>query len=449
MIVTKKAISRRTILKGIGTTIALPFLDGMVPAFAATPKLPTRFGAIYAPCGMIMEQFWPATEGKAFPMSPILSPLTPFRQQLLVLGGLGNKEADSRNGEGTGDHARAGGAFLTSAHARKTDGPDMRLGTSVDQLIAQELGTRTPFPSFELTLSDSQSGSCDAGYACAYERTIAWKSPTTPVPMQNDPRVVFERMFGDVDSLDAATRRNYLRRNRSILDSVREEANRFKAQLGTSDGSKVADYLEAVRDIERRIQNTESRSADALEMPEIERPRGGIPGQYDEYAKLMFDLQAIALQTDMTRVFTFMMMHEGNDRPYPEIGVPDAHHPLTHAGTDREAIKKVAKINAYHVEMFAHFLEKLRATPDGDGTLLDHSLILYGSGMSHGNTHSHHDLPLILVGGGSGQVKTGQYVRFPNGTPMSNLHVTLLNAVGVPVEQFADSRGQLEGLTGI
>ncbi len=452
MIVTKKFIPRRTILRGTGAALALPLLDAMVPALAAArntaAKPVLRFGSVYAPCGMIMRDFWPATEGAAFEFTPILSPLEPLRNHLVILGGLGNKEANARDGEGTGDHARAGAAFLTSAHAKKTDGPDMRLGTSIDQIIAQKFAQDTQLPSLELTLSfKNMVGGCDIGFACPYNRTISWRTPTTPVPMENEPGVIFERLFGDVDSTDSKTRLARMQENRSILDSVGQEVASFAGRLGSGDRTKLTEYIEAIRDVERRIQKAEEQSD--RELPLVERPTGGIPARFDDYAKLMFDLQLLALQTDLTRVFTFMLMHEGNDRPYPEIGVPDGHHPLTHNGTDAEALAKVTRINTFHTQIFAYFLEKLRSTPDGDGSLLDHSIMLYGSGISNGNTHSHDDLPIVLAGGGGGQIKGGRYIRYPYETPMANLHMTILDKLGVPVETFADSNGRLEGLSGV
>jgi uncharacterized protein DUF1552 len=449
VIITKKAIPRRTVLRGIGATLALPLLDGMVPAFAAirntAAKPALRFGTVYAPTGMIMKFYRPATEGAGFEITRILEPLKPFRDNLLVVGGLCNPIANPRPGEGTGDHSRAGSAFLTSAHAKKTEGADMELGTSIDQYLAKEFGKYTQLPSLELSLSfNNMVGGCDPGYACPYTRTISWSSPNTPVPMETDPRVVFERLFGDVNSTDPAQRLARMQQQRSLLDSVTEEVTRLRKKLGPGDRTKLTEYLESIRDIERRIELAEEQND--RELPTVDQPTGGIPRRYDEHAKVMFDLQALALQSDLTRAFTFMFNHDGSDRAYPEIGVSDAHHPLTHNVIDPTAVEKVTKINVFMMNLFAQFVEKLRSTPDGDGTLLDHSILLYGSGLSNANVHSHDDLPILLVGNGGGRIKGGRYVRYEN-VRLANLHASLLNTLGVPVTQFGDSTGLLEGLS--
>ena len=447
MIVTKKAIPRRTVLRGLGASLALPLLDGMVSAFAAvrhTAARPAvRFGVVYAPTGMIMKHWRPATTGANFEITRIMEPLRPFKDRMVVLGGLCNPIADPRPGEGTGDHSRAAAAFLTSAHAKKTDGADMELGTSVDQIVADELGRHTQLRSLELTLgSNVQVGGCDPGYACPYSRTIAWRTPKTPLQMETDPRVVFERLFGDMTSTDPAVRRARIDRQRSVLDSVTDEVARFQKGLGSDDRAKLHEYLTSVRDIELRIQNAEEQID--RELPLVERPSGGIPARYDEHARLLFGLQALALQSDLTRVFTFMLNHEGSDRPYPEIGISDAHHPLTH-NSDPEPVEKVTKINVLMTTLFAEFVERLRSTPDGDGSLLDHSIVLYGSGLSNANVHSHEDLPVALLGGGAGQLKGGRHIRYPN-VPIANLHVTLMTKLGLPMERFADSTGELQGV---
>ena len=450
MIVTKKAIPRRTILRGLGASLALPLLDGMVPAFAAirntAAKPVLRFGTVYAPTGMIMKHWRPTAVGADFDLPRILEPVKPFKDRMLVLGGLCNPIADPRPGEGTGDHSRAAAAFLTSAHAKKTDGADMELGTSVDQIVADEFGQHTQLRSLELTLgSNVQVGGCDPGYACPYSRTIAWRSPTTPLQMETDPRVVFERLFGDVTSTDPAVRLARIEKQRSLLDSIAEEVARFRKDLGSGDRVKLQEYLTSVRDIERRIQRAEEQSD--REFPLVERPSGGIPERYDDHARLLFDLQALALQSDLTRVFTFMLNHEGSDRPYPEIGISDAHHPLTH-NTDADPVEKVTKINVFMMTLFAEFIEKLRSTPDGDGSLLEHSAILYGSGLSNANVHSHEDLPVVLLGGGNGRLRGGRHVRYPN-VPIANLHLTLMGKFGLPMEQFADSTGKLRDLADV
>lgn len=440
MIITKKAISRRTVLRGMGATLALPLLDSMTPAFAA-PKAPLRFGAVYSPTGMNMNAWTPAAEGTAFELTRILGPLAPFRDQLTVLGGLCNPIADPRPGEGTGDHSRAAAAFLTCAHAKKTDGADMELGTSLDQIIAARFSAETQLPSLELTLgSNVQVGGCDPGYACPYSRTIAWRTPTQPLQMESDPRVVFERLFGDVSSTDPAERLQRIRKQRSILDSVLGELASFQTALGPGDRSKLAEYMEAIRDIERRIVKAEEQKD--RELPLVEQPSGGVPARYDEHAKLLFDLQAVALQADLTRVFTFMLNHEGSDRPYPEIGIADGHHPMTHNVIDPEVVEKVTKINVFMASLFADFVKKLKDTSDGNGTLLDNALIIYGSGLSNANVHSHENLPVALVGGAGGTLKGGRFLKFQQ-VPLANLHVGLLDKLGMPVDRFADSTGSL------
>ncbi len=451
MIVLKKAIPRRTILRGIGAAFALPLLDGMVPAFAAgrdsAAKSSIRFGTVYSPTGMNMKAWTPTTEGSGFELTRILQPLAPYRDQMTVLGGLCNPIADPRPGEGTGDHSRAAAAFLTCAHAKKTDGADMKLGISVDQIVAKEYAKYTQLPSLELTLgSNVQVGGCDPGYACPYSRTIAWRSPTTPLQMETDPRVVFERLFGDVNNTDPAERLKRMEKQRSILDSVLQEVSRFQKGLGAGDRGKMSEYLESIRDIERRIQRAEEQKD--REFPLVEQPSGGIPARYDDHARLLFDMQAVALRADLTRVFTFMMHHEGSDRPYPEIGISEGHHPMTHNVTDPDIVEKVTKINIFMATLFAEFVQKLKETPDGDGSLLDHTILLYGSGISNANVHSHEGLPVALIGGGNGQLKGGRFLKYPN-LPMANLHVTLLEKLGLPVDNFADSTGKLPNLSGV
>jgi hypothetical protein len=446
MMITKMAIPRRTVLRGIGAAFALPFLDSMTPAFAA-PKPTLRFGTVYSPTGMSMKSWTPTAEGSAFEMTRILQPLAPFRDQLTVLGGLCNPIADPRPGEGTGDHSRAAAAFLTCAHAKKTDGADMELGTSLDQIIAKEFAKDTQLPSLELTLgSNVQVGGCDPGYACPYSRTIAWRTPTNPLQMESDPRVVFERLFGDVNSTDPGERLTRIRKQRSILDSVLGELSSFQTGLGKGDRNKMTEYVESIRDVERRIVKAEEQKD--RELPFVEQPSGGIPARYDEHARLLFDLQALALRADLTRVFTFMLNHEGSDRPYPEIGISEGHHPMTHNVIDPETVEKVTKINIFMASLFAEFVQKLKDTPDGAGNLLDNSIVIYGSGLSNANVHSHDSLPVALVGGGGGSLKGGRFVKYPN-VPLANLHITLLDKLGMPMHQFADSTGQLNGLASL
>jgi hypothetical protein len=449
MMITKRSLSRRTVLRGIGATLALPMLDSMVPAFAA-PQNPVlrpvrRLGAIYVPNGIMMNNWTPAVEGAGFEFTPILKPLEAFRDRLLVLSGFANKEADPLPGEGAGDHSRGPAAFLTGVHAKKTEGADIQVGVSMDQIAARQLGRETQLASLELGLESSElMGSCDTGYSCAYQGTISWRSPTTPLPMENNPRAVFERLFGDSGSTDSRARSARVRTQRSLLDSVTQKVARLESELGPRDRAKLSEYLEAVRDVERRIQRAEEQNAN--ELPVLEQP-GGVPGTFEEHAKLMFDLQALAYQCDLTRVITFMMGREVSGRTYPQIGVPDPHHPISHHQKNPEKMAKVTRVNTHHASMFAYFLEKLRSTPDGDGSLLDNTLIIYGSGLSDGDLHNHVDLPILVAGAGGGQIKGGRHIRFPNDAPLANLHVTLLDKLGIPLEKLGDSTGRIDHLS--
>ena len=451
MMRTRKHVSRRTVLRGLGATLSLPLLDSMVPAFVplrVSAAQPTRrLGAVYVPNGMNMWQWTPAAVGPAYEMTPILQPLKPFREQVLVVSGLANNEADSRPDEGNGDHGRGQAAFLTGTHAKKTLGPDVEAGVSLDQLVAAEFGKQTQLASLELALDANKLiGACEVGLACAYSGTIAWRSASMPLPMESDPRAVFERLFGASDSTDARSRLARIRTQRSILDSVRADLASLRKDLGPSDLVKLTEYTESVRDIERRVQKAEEQSSQ--ELPVVAQP-AGTPASYEEYAGLMFDLLALAYQCDLTRVSTFLMGREQSGRTYPEIGVPDPHHPLSHHGNRPEQVEKLAKLNVFHMSLFARFIEKLRATQDGDGSLLDHSLFIYGAGMSNSDLHLHQDLPVVLVGGGAGLVKGGRHIRFADRTPMANLHVTLLDRMGLPIERLGDSTGQLQHLSEI
>jgi len=449
-ILTKKYLPRRTFLRGLGASLALPLLDGMVPAYAAGPTAATpvkRFGAVYVPNGVEMRMWTPKAEGNGFGFSPILEPLEPFRDQTFVLSGLADKVAVPAPGEGIGDHARAASTWLTGVRVRKTEGPDIRAGVSLDQLAAQHLGAETQLASLELALDSVEVlGACDAGYSCAYANTIAWRTATTPLPMENNPRAVFERMFGASDTTDPATRQARLAQNRSILDFVADEVQSLNRALGAGDRGKLTEYLEAVRDVERRIQTAEGQTT--RELPVVEQPLG-IPDTFDAHARLMYDLLALAFQCDLTRVGTFMIGKEVSGRSYPEIGVPDGHHACSHHQNDPVKLEKLAKINRYHMQHFAYFLDKLRQTPDGDGSLLDHSIFVYGSGISDGNIHFHLDLPMVVVGGGAGTLKGGRHVRYGNDTPLANLYVSVLDKLGAPMDQFGDSTGKLDYLTGI
>ena len=448
MIVTKKALSRRTMLRGLGAGIALPLLDGMVPALTplrltAAQPFP-RLGIVFVPNGMMMAKWTPATTG-ALEITPILEPLAPYRDQLVMISGLANRTADALPGEGGGDHSRSQASFLTGVHAKKTEGTDFELGVSMDQIAAQELRKDTQLASLELALESTEMlGTCDIGYSCVYSGTLSWKTPTTPLPMETDPRAAFERLFGASDTTDSRARLARIATERSILDSVQRDVSRLKGRLGARDGAKLTEYLEAVRDIERRIQKAEEQSS--RELPAVGQPEG-IPGTFEEHGKLMFDLLALAYQSDLTRVATFMIAREISMRTYPEIGVPEPHHPVSHHGDNPAQLEKLAKINLFHRKLFAHFVDKMRSTEDGDGSLLDHSLFLFGAGISNSNLHLHYDLPMLLVGGGAGKVKGGRHIRLEKETPVTNLYLSLLDKVGVHAERLGDSTGRLAAIS--
>ena len=451
MFISQKHLPRRTVLRGLGASLALPLLDGMVPAYAALRKTAAnpvrRLGVCYVPNGMEMRAWTPAGEGHEFDFSQILQPLKPFRSQTNVLTGLADKVAVPRPGEGIGDHARASATFLTGVHVKKTEGADIRAGVSMDQIAARQLGAETQLASLELGVDSVETlGACDAGYSCAYTNTIAWRTATTPLPMENDPRAVFERLFGSTDSTDAAARLARIRQDRSVLDYVGDRVAGLQQTLGPGDRTKLDQYFDAVRDVERRIQMAEEQSD--REIPVFEQP-AGIPDTFEAHSRLMFDLLALAYQTDLTRVGTFMLSREVSGRAYPEIGVPDSHHGCSHHQNDPAKLEKLAKINTFHMQQFAYFLDKLQSTPDGDGTLLDHSMLIYGSGISDGNIHFHFDLPVVMVGGGGGTLKGGRHLRYSDDTPLTNLYVAVLGKLGLPVEQFGDSTGKLEYLSDI
>jgi len=448
MMIFKKAIPRRTFLRGMGASLALPLLDGMVPAFASSAdtgaKSPIRLGAFYNGNGMWpMDKWTPKTEGAGFEMTPTLEPLTPFRDQLLVLSGLAQKEGLAAPGEGSQDHSRACGTFLTGVRVKPAAGKDFRAGVSMDQIAAKEIGKDNQLTSLEVGLFASDLvGECETGWTCIYLSTIAWRTPTTPLPMENKPRALFERLFGDSDSTDRAERLALMDEQRSILDWVVEDAASFSKRIGPGDRVKLSQYLDAIRDVERRIQIAEAQSN--REVPRLDRP-AGVPATYEEYGKLMVDLTVLAYQADLTRVLTFMTGREGGfgDRAYPEIGIGDLHHTLSHHQNNATAIDKLFKINLLRMKLFAYFLGKLRATPDGDGNLLDHSIILFGSGLSNANIHQHDNLAMLLVGGGGGSIKGGRHIRYPDQTPMTNLYLTVLDKLGLPMEKLGDSTGKL------
>ena len=439
MIITGKAIPRRTVLRGIGAGLALPLLDGMVPAFAAIRNSAAhpvrRFGVFYVPNGMAMQHWTPEATGKGFATTRLLKQIEAYRDQMTILTGLNGVQSNA------GVHASAATRFLTGVTPARTES-NLRADVSVDQLIARDFAQHTQLASLELALdSRDVSGSCDVGFSCTYTSTIAWRNETTPLMGENNPRAVFERLFGDSGSTDPAARLARMQKDQSILDSVSDKISALQRGLGPDDQVRVNEYLEAVRDIERRIQKAEEQSD--RELPEVDQP-AGIPATYEEHAKLMFDLLLLAYQTDLTRVSTYMMAREISGRTYPEIGVPDSHHPTSHHRDDPTLYEKIAKINTFHLNLFSYFLEKARATPDGDGNLLDHMMLLYGAGMSDSNRHDNKGLPVVLLGGGSGHLKAGGHIRYTERTPITTLHLTILDKMGVPVDSMSDSTGRLE-----
>ena len=445
MTITKLALPRRTYLRGIGASLALPLLDAMVPAataLAQTAANPVRrLGFVYIPNGVIQDQWVPATTGAGFDFSPTLSPLAPFHDQLLVASGLAHRQADSF-GDGNGDHPRATAVWLSGVHAwerRGRIGPTaIQLGTTADQLAARDLGRATPLPSLELVLEKPTAISCDSG-DCFYSNTISWRDPTTPLEMEPHPRVVFERLFGDGGS--PASRRAQVRQSGSILDSVAQEALSLERTLGPSDRNKLSEYLDSVRDLEQRIGRAEARGEQAeIDLPD--RPID-VPEDFEEYAKLMFDLMALAYQADVTRVGTLMMARETSPRTFPQIGVPDQHHTVSHHRNDSDYMARKAKIDTYHITLLAHFLDRLRNTPDGDGNLLDHSMIVYGGGIGNGNLHEHTNLPCLVAGGGGGRLQGGRHLAYKEDTPMANLLLSVLDKAGVRVDELGDSTGML------
>jgi hypothetical protein len=445
MFVTQKSISRRTILRGLGTAIALPLLDAMVPAFAATPAPIKRFGVVYHPNGVIYDQWLPQGSGTTWELSPTLKALEPYKDKTIVVTGLFSDQAEPL-GDGGGDHSRACGSYLTGVHVKKHDSI-VENAISMDQILGRAWEKETQLSSLQMTADEnSLLGSCDLGYSCAYSSTLSWLTPTLPLMAENNPRVLFERMFGASDSTDPKVRAARLRQDRSLIDSVNDRVSQLQKKLGAGDNRKVNDYLAALRDVERRIQKAEEQST--KELPELAQP-AGIPDSFPDHVRLLYDLQLLAYQSDLTRVITFMYGREQTGRPYPHIGVPEAHHPVTHHQGDPVKMDKCAKIQRHHMELFAEYLGKLKATPDGEGSLLDHTIILGGSGISNSDRHSHGPLPTFVVGGGAGTLKGNRHLIYPEHTPLTNLQLTLLNKLGVPAESLGDSNGQFAELSGL
>ena len=441
MILTKKALPRRTFLKGVGATLSLPLLDAMVPAATALAKTPAkpvrRLGYVFMPMGCDITRWTPPGGEKLDKLSPILSSLEPVKQDVTIVSNLELANAYP------GSHATSNSAFLSAAKAKVTESTDYYLGTTADQIAARHIGQSTQLPSLEMAMDLLKLvGQCDNGYACVYQNNLSWSSPTTPLPAEAHPRIVFESLFGEGGT--AKERRAALRERASLLDSVSEEITRLQHELGPADRAKLEEYLTAVREVERRIQTAESDGA-KNQLPDLDRPLG-VPASYADHARLMFDLQVLALQGDVTRVTTFQLARETSNRTYPEIGVPDPHHPLSHHGNNAEKVALMAKINSFHVSLFAEFVLKLKKTTDGNGSLLDHSLYLYGSGMGNPNVHDHTNLPTIVAGGAAGKMRGGRHIQYDKPTPLANLHLSLLNKVGVPMESFADSTGTVDEL---
>jgi hypothetical protein len=444
MNIFKKTLPRRTLLRGIGASLALPLLDSMVPALssasAQTAQPAKRLGVVYVPNGMAMKSWTPAIEGANFEITRILQPMAAYQDRMLVLSGLNGASSNA------GVHASASTRFLTGTIPARTES-DLQASVSIDQLVARQLGNQTQLGSLELALDQSDVfGSCDIGFSCQYTSTISWRDANTPLPMETNPRTVFERLFGDTGTTDPAVRLQRIRKDRNLLDAVTDRVAELNKKVGSGDRAKLDQYLDAVRDVERRIQLAEAQSH--RELPEVDQP-AGIPRTYEEHAKLMFDMQVLAYQTDLTRVITFMMGRELSGRTYAEIGVPDSHHPTSHHRDDPALYEKVTKINEFHTSLFAYYLNKLDDTPDGNGSLLDNMLMLYGAGMSDSNRHANTGLPLVLLGGGSGSVKGGRHLRYSEGTPISNLHLTMLDKMGLPLDKIGNSTNALNLLSDV
>ncbi len=448
-LISKKHLSRRTLLRGAGAAIALPLLDSMLPAqtplakTAANPEI--KLGLCFIPHGAVIANWTPVGEGTDFKMSRTLAPLEPFRDQVVVVSNLAHKmAAPGGPGDNGGDHTRSPAVFLNGVHPKRTDGADIRAGVTIDQMAAEKIGQQTPLPSLELATEDFSGlvGSCDVGFSCAYMNTISWRTPTTPLPMEINPRVVFTRLFGD--GANAEERLQRIDEQQSILDAVMGQVRHLEGKLGPNDRSRISEYLDTVREIERRIQLAEKQNANStLAVPAAPT---GIPDDNQEHTKLMFDLMTIAFQANITRISTFMMKREVSYRTFPMLGISEGFHPASHHQNNPERLENLTKINTYHVGLVAYFLGKLKATPDGDGNLLDHSLILYGSGMSNSNVHNHAPLPVFVAGGAAGRMRGGRHLKYPEGTPMSNLLLSILDKAGVPEDHVGDSTGPLTEL---
>ena len=459
-----RSLPRRTVLRGVGATLALPFLDAMTPAFARTARAagaPNRMVFVYVPNGIVMNQWTPAVATPATPATSVarvaplpaelprvLEPMIPFRADISILSGLTHNGGRAL-GDGPGDHARAGASYLTGVHPKKTYGADIQTGVSADQIAARHLAGETRFASLELGCEPGLlGGNCDSGYSCAYSNSISWRTPSSPMPVEANPRAAFERLFGaDDGTQDPAVRAHQRRYDRSVLDVVLGDARRLSGTLGPTDRRKLDEYLFSVREIERRIAISE-RDAEAAP-PDLDRPAPGLPGDFVQHVRLMFDLLTVALEADLTRVITLMVATELSNRVYREIGISEAHHGLTHHRGNAAKIEKVTQINRFHVEQFAYFLEKLRGTADSDGSLLDHAMVVYGAGISDGNRHEHHDLPTLVAGRGAGRLTPGRHVTYPDETPLANLLLTLLHHMDVPAESIGDSTGQIAHLSDV
>jgi len=445
MIITRKPMARRTVLRGAGAALSLPLLEAMSKSAKAAEDAAStrkRLQIIYTPNGMVMDNYFPAAAGEAYTITPILKPLEPYRDRFMVISNLAHVQAEAL-GYGAGDHGRCCGSYLTGVHVKKTEGADLMSGISMDQIVAKQFGEQTQIPSLELGLDPpSLVGSCDSGYSCAYTNTLSWANATTPLPVTTNPRDVFERLFGDGDSLDAKSRMAQLKRQASILDFVAEDAKRLSHGMGATDKHKLDEYMESVRDIEKRIQKAEQGGTETAALPAYAHP-SGIPDSFEDHAHMMIDLQVLAVQADLTRVGSFMIGREVSGRSYPEIDVPDAHHPLSHHGNDPEKLAKLTKINTLHMEQVAYYLKRMSETKEGDGSLLDHTILLSGASLADSNRHEHRNLPTIVAGG---LIKGGRHLIAEKDTPMTNLMLAMMDILGVQQDKLGDSSGRLSGL---